>query len=103
MKKVKIFAFCDGELSPATVWYHVPIGISERDRRADRNLTDIVKKHAPAMFYAVDSVQVSTFLHRVRISLFGKSYLSRPLRQVYITPQALLAKLRTLPLAFLNI
>lgn len=102
MKTIFDFAYCDGELTPAVVWYQVRVGISKADKSAHQFVMSRARA-TPSMFYARHSMKVAEYLENVALSLFpfnGASALM--LRRKTIDVQALARFIRDNPLALLN-
>lgn len=101
MKKIKLFAFCESELHPGVVWYHVKVGISRQDKAADRYL--IERARSAMFFYADYSAEICEFRSRVAASLFpGADFPVSYLRTAYINVLDLARFLKKNPPALLN-
>lgn len=103
MKKLFVFAYCEGELTQDVVFYDVKVGISRRDRAAFAYIKS--KKATAKFFLAQRDNAVQRFIEQCAASLFPKFDQLRQLacirrKQVEVT---WLAKfIRTAPLTLLN-
>ena len=99
MKKVFIFAYCDSVVTTATVWYHVLVGESAKDKAAYQQIMSMSAK-STNYFFAKNSLQVAKFIEAIAKSL------SVPrvdlLRHQFVNVGKLLSFLRNCPPTLLN-
>lgn len=103
MKKLFVFAFCEGELTPDVVWYDVKVGISRRDRAAFAYI--LSKKATAKFFFAQRDNAVQRFIEQCAASLFPMFDQLRQLaciRRKVVDVTWLAKFIRTAPMPLLN-
>lgn len=103
MKKIYVFAYCDGVLTPDVIFYDVKVGISKVDKAAFAYVSGLKDTHK--FFLALRSNSVQQFIEQCALSLFPSGDLVTAvscLRRKVVTVTWLAKFLRTCPLALLN-
>lgn len=106
MKKLFDFMYCDGALTPSTIWYTVTVGISATDKKAKGFIEAKAKCSTNFLFLQHDN-QMAEFKEKVAISLFGDTIDQGMspvayLRQKFVTVTQLASFLRSNPATLLN-
>ena len=103
MKTIHDFIFCDGVLTPQTVFYLVKVGSSSADRHAFSYVAKLAR--APDFYFKKHTAETTQFLEKCAASVFSVSDIATSIklqRRVVVDIAWLASFLRKNPPALLN-